>query len=58
MTSAELREAGVAVNNGLRDQINALKWIKKYIGGFGGDGGNVTVIGESAGSGKFILRLR
>lgn len=51
LTSAELREAGYASNNGLRDQINALHWIKKNIGGFAGDSNNVTVMGESAGAG-------
>ncbi|OBT82647.1 hypothetical protein VE02_07942 [Pseudogymnoascus sp. 03VT05] len=50
LTSAELRAEGYESNNGLRDQMTALRWIKKNIGGFGGDGENVTVIGESAGS--------
>ena len=36
-------------NYGLLDQIEALKWINKYIGKFGGNAENVTVIGESAG---------
>jgi carboxylesterase type B len=54
LTSTELREAGYASNNGLRDQANALRWVKKYIGGFGGDAGNVTYIGESAGSGIIL----
>lgn len=33
--------------------MNAFRWVKKYIGGFGGNGENVTFIGESAGSGKY-----
>lgn len=37
-------------NLALHDQRNALLWIQKYIGGFGGDSENVTVFGESAGS--------
>lgn len=36
-------------NNGLKDQQEALRFIQKVIGAFGGDKDSVTIFGESAG---------
>ncbi|EUC48463.1 hypothetical protein COCMIDRAFT_87292 [Bipolaris oryzae ATCC 44560] len=57
LTSEELRRAGYPGNNSLRDQQCALRWVKKFIGGFGGDKDNVTVLGESAGAVSVLHQL-
>lgn len=36
-------------NNGLKDQVMALRWVQQNVAQFGGDPGNVTIFGSSSG---------
>jgi para-nitrobenzyl esterase len=39
-----------STNIAMRDQIQALRWVREEIGGFGGDPATVTIMGQSSGA--------
>ncbi|KAG0697682.1 Alpha/Beta hydrolase protein [Suillus ampliporus] len=44
-------------NAGLKDQIQALRWVQSYVSKFGGDPTNVTISGHSAGGTSVELHM-
>lgn len=56
MRSLDDRDAGTVATPALHDQVLSLQWVRDNIAEFGGDPGNVTIMGESAG-GAAVLAL-
>lgn len=52
-----LDDPTVPGNQGMKDQIEALRWIRKNIEAFNGDPNKVTIAGESYGGGAVDLHL-
>lgn len=44
-------------NAGMKDQVEALEFIKNEILYFGGDPNNITIFGESAGAASVVLHV-
>ncbi|KAL2782935.1 Alpha/Beta hydrolase protein [Aspergillus keveii] len=57
LSGPSFESEGGLLNTGLLDQRKALQWIQDNIHRFGGDKGQVTVFGESAGAGSILHHI-
>ncbi|KAL8687313.1 MAG: hypothetical protein Q9224_005191 [Gallowayella concinna] len=56
LASEEVRKGG-SLNNGLKDQRQALHWVKEHISKFGGNPNHVVLGGTSAGAASVTLQI-
>ncbi|KAH7063174.1 Alpha/Beta hydrolase protein [Macrophomina phaseolina] len=54
---ASLSTPDFSVNNGLKDQLKALQWVKTNIASFGGDPNHIVMGGASAGAGSVVIHM-
>ncbi|KAF1985151.1 alpha/beta-hydrolase [Aulographum hederae CBS 113979] len=56
LAGEEIKKGG-SVNNGIKDQIKALEWVKKNIKEFGGNPNHVVIGGDSAGAASVMYLI-
>ncbi|KAK2008347.1 carboxylesterase [Colletotrichum eremochloae] len=56
LQSKEVAAQG-SLNNGLKDPIQGMKWVKKYAAAFGGDPDHIVAVGDSAGATTISMLL-